>query len=143
MKLHEKDLEIAEALRAGESVESISNRLGLPKSTVYYHIGKMKKAGAIKGFKVSLDYETTKDYQSAFILIALNGTNSKDINEFIDSIRKEKTVSDIYLVSGEWDFIFRVNGTKEEVTDFLSRRLQTMSFVKKTYSMFLLKHFEN
>ena len=101
MKLHEKDLEIAEALRAGESVESISNRLGLPKSTVYYHIGKMKKAGAIKGFKVSLDYETTKDYQSAFILIALNGTNSKDINEFIDSIRKEKTVSDIYSVSGE------------------------------------------
>jgi Lrp/AsnC family leucine-responsive transcriptional regulator len=143
MKLRKKDLDIINLVREGHSTEQIAEKLKIPKSTVYYHLGRMKRAGVIGGFKVSINYKDIEDNQSALILIALNGTNEKDISEFINNIKKETIVRDIYSVSGEWDFVLRLSGAKEQVSDFLSKKLQPMPIIKKTYSLFLLKHFEN
>ncbi len=143
MKLRKKDLDIINLVREGHSTEQIAEKLKIPKSTVYYHLGRMKRAGVIGGFKVSINYKDIEDNQSALILIALNGTNEKDISEFINNIKKETIVRDIYSVSGEWDFVLRLSGAKEQVSDFLSKKLQPMQIIKKTYSLFLLKHFEN
>jgi Lrp/AsnC family leucine-responsive transcriptional regulator len=143
MKLRKKDLDIINLVREGNSTEQIAEKLKIPKSTVYYHLGRMKRAGVIGGFKVSINYKDIEDNQSALILIALNGTNEKDISEFINNIKKETIVRDIYSVSGEWDFVLRLSGAKEQVSDFLSKKLQPMQIIKKTYSLFLLKHFEN
>ncbi len=142
MKLREIDTKILTALRRGEDAKLIAKSLKLPKSTVYYHLGKMKRAGVIRGVRVSMNFEQTGDYQSAAVLVSLTSTSVKDMKTFVGFIQKSKFVSDIYVVSGDWDYLLVISGTKKELNDFLISSLQGTPFVKRTQSLFIIKHIE-
>jgi DNA-binding Lrp family transcriptional regulator len=142
MKIKEKDTQILNAMRKGENVSEIAKRFKLPKSTVYYHLGKLKKEGFIKGVRVSIDYNQIKDQRAAIVLVSLNKTNIKDVKEFEEEIQKSKMVSDIYVVTGDWDFLLIIRGAKEDITKFIMSVVQSLPNVNKTHSLFIMKHSE-
>jgi DNA-binding Lrp family transcriptional regulator len=142
MKIKDLDAKILFELKAGESPETIAQKLKLPKSTMYYHFGKVKKLGFIRGVKVTIDYEQLKDTKEAFILVSLSKTDVKSLQEFEDYIKNTKLLSDAYAVGGDWDYLLVVHGKEEDVTRFLMNYVQTLPNVVKTHSLFVLKHIE-
>ena len=142
MKIKEKDTQILDALRKGEDVNAVAQHFKLPKSTVYYHLAKMKKAGFIKGVRVSMDYEPTSEHRAALVLVSLSKTNLKDVKTFEDEIEKNKMVSDMYGVTGNWDFLLIIHGTKDQITKFIMETVQAMPNVSRTHSLFIMKHLE-
>ncbi|MCL4399083.1 Lrp/AsnC family transcriptional regulator [Candidatus Parvarchaeota archaeon] len=142
MGIKQKDIEILNLLREGKDINSIAEKLKIPKSTVYYHVEKLKKNGVITGFKVSLNYADTKNYKSALILVSLTKTNTKSTASFLDSIKQNKLISDIYSVTGDWDLVLVVNGTKEDVAGMLMKELNTNKNINRTHSLFIVEHLE-
>lgn len=142
MKIKEKDNQIINALRKGEDVNALALRLKLPKSTIYYHLTKLKKAGFIRGVRISMDYERMPEHRAALVLVSLNKTNLKDVHIFEEELQKNKLISDIYGVTGDWDFLLVIHGTKEEITKFIMESIQSLPNVNRTHSLFIMKHIE-
>ena len=142
MQIKEKDSEILNALRRGDGIAEISKALGLPKSTVYYHINKLKRAGFIKGLRVALTYEQTSSKSAAIMLVSLIKSNLKEVVAFEDELQENPLVTDIYSVTGDWDFVLILQGDKDEITKFLRESILSMPNVNRTHSLFIIKHLE-
>jgi DNA-binding Lrp family transcriptional regulator len=140
--MKEKDSEILEALRRGDSIANISKTVGFPKSTIYYHINKLKRAGFIKGLRVALTYDQAGSEGAAIMLVSLIKSNLKDVIAFEDKLQENSLVTDIYSVTGDWDFVLILQGNKDEITKFLRESILSMPNVNRTHSLFIIKHLE-
>ncbi len=142
MKIKDKDSKILNSLRHGDDVNKVAQEFKIPKSTVYYHLNKLKKAGFIKGMRVAMNYEQTSNHGSAIMLVSLNKTNAKDVKVFEDEMQKSALISDLYAVTGDWDFVLILRGNKEELTTFIMDSVQAMPNVNRTHSLFVMRHTE-
>ena len=142
MQIKDTDSKILNALRHGDDVTKVAQDFKIPKSTVYYHLNKLKKAGFIKGVRVAINYEQTKNHGSAMMLVSLTKTNAKDVKTFEDEMQKSTLISDIYAVTGDWDFVLILRGEKEELTNFIMDSVQSMPNVNRTHSLFIMRHTE-
>ncbi len=143
MKLKERDMQFLDLLRSGNSIKEIAKKLNVPSSTVYYHYSKLKKNGFIKGVKVEVNYKELKgNYEKAFILVSLNSVHTSDFEKFFNELMGESIISEVYEVSGDWDFVFLVNGIKENIINFVHEKLQNIPNVKKIQSIFIMKHIQ-
>jgi DNA-binding Lrp family transcriptional regulator len=142
MKLKEIDIELLNLFRSGEKVKAITKKLGIPQSTVYYHYSKLKKNGVITGLKVEMDYDESKVYERAFILVSLNNVHTTDFSKFFHDLKEDKVIKEIFEVSGDWDFILSVSGQKEDIINFVHEKLQNIQNVKKIQSIFIMRHVE-
>ncbi len=142
MKLKEIDVELLDLFKKGEKVKEITKKLNVPQSTVYYHYNKLKKNGFIKGLKVEIDYDESKNYERAFILVSLNSVHTTDFEKFFQDLKEDKVVKEIFEVSGDWDFILSVRGQKEDIINFVHEKLQNLQNVKKIQSIFIMRHVE-
>ncbi len=142
MRIKDKDSKILDALRRGDDVNKVAQDFKIPKSTIYYHLNKLKKAGFIKGIRIAMNYEQTKNHGSAIMLVSLTKTNVKDVKLFEDEMQKSALISDIYAVTGDWDFVLILRGNKEELTTFIMDSVQSMPNVNRTHSLFVMRHTE-
>ncbi|MCL4376172.1 Lrp/AsnC family transcriptional regulator [Candidatus Parvarchaeota archaeon] len=142
MKLKEIDVELLDLFKKGEKVKEITKKLNVPQSTVYYHYNKLKKNGFIKGLKVDMDYDESKIYEKAFILVSLNSVHTTDFEKFFQDLKEDKVVKEMFEVSGDWDFILAVSGQKEDIINFVHEKLQNLQNVKKIQSIFIMRHVE-
>ncbi|MCL4362341.1 MAG: Lrp/AsnC family transcriptional regulator [Candidatus Parvarchaeota archaeon] len=142
MKLKEIDVELLDLFKKGEKVKEITKKLNVPQSTVYYHYNKLRKNGFIKGLKVEMDYDESKIYEKAFILVSLNSVHTTDFEKFFQDLKEDKVVKEIFEVSGDWDFILSVSGQKEDIINFVHEKLQNLQNVKKIQSIFIMRHVE-
>ena len=142
MKLKEIDVELLDLFKKGEKVKEITKKLNVPQSTVYYHYNKLKKNGFIKGLKVEMDYDESKIYEKAFILVSLNSVHTTDFEKFFQDLKEDKVVKEMFEVSGDWDFILAVSGQKEDIINFVHEKLQNLQNVKKIQSIFIMRHVE-
>ncbi len=142
MKLKEIDVELLDLFKKGEKVKEITKKLNVPQSTVYYHYNKLRKNGFIKGLKVEMDYDESKTYEKAFILVSLNSVHTTDFEKFFQDLKEDSVVKEIFEVSGDWDFILSVSGQKEDIINFVHEKLQNLQNVKKIQSIFIMRHVE-
>jgi Lrp/AsnC family transcriptional regulator of lysine biosynthesis len=142
MKLKETDVELLDLFKSGKKVKEITQKLNIPQSTVYYHYNKLRKNGFIKGLKIELDYDESNNYEKAFILVSLKNVHTKDFEEFFLELKEDKVIKEIYEVSGDWDFILSVRGSKEDIINFVHEKLQNLQNVQKIQSIFIMKHTE-
>ncbi len=142
MKLKEIDVELLDLFKKGEKVKEITKKLNVPQSTVYYHYNKLKKNGFIKGLKVEIDYDESRTYEKAFILVSLNSVHTTDFEKFFQDLKEDKVLKEIFEVSGDWDFILSVSGQKEDIINFVHEKLQNLQNVKKIQSIFIMRHVE-
>ncbi len=143
MKLKSKDFEIINLLRHGESVEKIAKKLKAPKSTIYYHVNKLKRGGMIKGLRISFEYGENGENSSAIILVSLDRTSAKEITDFANELKGYgEVVSDVYGIGGDWDFAIFAHGKKEQLESFVQKDLHKLQNIKRTSSLFIMRHLE-
>lgn len=141
MKLKRKDIQIANLLRNTIDIDQVARKLNLPKSTVYYHFDKLLKAGLIRGYKVVLDKSGSSDVNMVFVLIALDKVDQKTKREFYNQLKLHKNIIlDVYGISGGWDFLVSLMGTKGDIEKFLTYDLHGFKHIKKTYTLFVLEN---
>jgi len=142
MKLKEIDVSLLDLFKKGEKVKEITKKLNVPQSTIYYHYNKLKKNGFIKGMKIEMDYDESRTYEKAFILVSLNSVHTIDFEKFLQNLKEDNVVKEIFEVSGDWDFILSVGGQKEDIINLIHEKLQNMQNVKKIQSIFIMRHIE-
>ena len=89
-----------------------------------------------------MDYDESKVYERAFILVSLNNVHTTDFSKFFHDLKEDKVIKEIFEVSGDWDFILSVSGQKEDIINFVHEKLQNIQNVKKIQSIFIMRHVE-
>jgi len=130
-----KDRMIIEELKrdASQSITNLSKKTGLPRTTVSERIRRMVAKQIIKKFTVMLDYEKVGLPITAFILVSFLPNPEISQRQLAKRISEMENVSDVYIVSGEWDLILKVRGkSMEEVGQLIIDRLRGIKGVGKT-----------
>ncbi|MCS7119250.1 MAG: Lrp/AsnC ligand binding domain-containing protein [Archaeoglobaceae archaeon] len=136
-KIDEVDLGILRELQedARKSLKEIAEKVGVAEGTVYNRMNKMKNLGIIKKFIPVLDYHTLGYDITAIIGITAEGGQIVEIEE---EIAKEKNVTAVYDVTGDFDILVVAKFENREKLNEFVKKLLSMKSVKKTYTMLVL-----
>lgn len=136
-KIDEVDLKILRELQedARKSLKEIAEKVGVAEGTVYNRINKLKSLGIIKKFIPVLDYPMLGYDITAIIGITAEGGQIVEIEK---EIAKEKNVTAVYDVTGDFDVIVVAKFENRKKLDEFVKKLLSMKSVKKTYTMLVL-----
>jgi len=120
---------------ARKSLKEISERVGVAEGTVYNRINKMRKIGLIKKFIPVVDYSML-----GYDLIAVIGITAEGgyLTEIEKEIAKEKNVTAVYDVTGDYDIIVVAKFKDRDSLNSFVKRIAGMEKVLKTYTMLVL-----
>lgn len=137
VKIDEIDLNILKELQkdARKSLKEIAEKVGVAEGTVYNRINKMRNMGIIKKFIPILDYSSLGYDITAIIGITAEGGQIVEIEK---EIAKEKSVTAVYDVTGEYDILIVAKFENREKLNEFVKKLLGMKSVKKTYTMLVL-----
>jgi DNA-binding Lrp family transcriptional regulator len=138
--LDEIDAEIIKILQEDcrVSLEYIANKLGVPKSTIYYRIRRLEEEGIIEGYYAKINFEKLgKDFLTITLVRAKyeQGYHEK-VGKKICAI---PGVWGVYFVFGENDFIVMARSKNRD--DYL-RKLETimsMPEIERTNTLIVAK----
>lgn len=136
-KIDEIDIEILRELQenARKSLKEIAEKVGVAEGTVYNRINKMRSAGIIKKFIPVIDYSTFGYDITAIIGITAEGGQIVEIER---EIAKEKNVTAVYDITGDYDILVVAKFENREKLNEFVKKLLGMKSVKKTYTMLVL-----
>ncbi|MFN3384049.1 MAG: Lrp/AsnC family transcriptional regulator [Archaeoglobaceae archaeon] len=137
VKIDEVDMMILKELQedARKSLKEIAEKVGVAEGTVYNRINKLKNSGVIKKFIPVIDYSMLGYELTAIIGITAEGGQ---IVEIEGEIAKEKNVTAVYDVTGDFDILVVAKFESRKSLDGFVKKLLSMKSVKKTYTMLVL-----
>lgn len=143
--ISKKDLLILEILEKNTktSTKEITEKTGIPQTTVHNRIKRMEKMGIIKGYKAILDKKKLGKAIGAYVLITVSypQDTKKDFqSDIAKKIAEMPEVEELSIITGETDIILKlfVNDT-DELNDFVTRKLRTIEGIDKTRTCVILK----
>jgi Lrp/AsnC family leucine-responsive transcriptional regulator len=114
----------------------ISDRTGLPITTVFAKIKRMEKAGLIKGYRAVLNPTQLGASTTAFILASFSSkTGEKRISqrEVAKELASFPEVQEVHIISGEWDIIMKVKAKDvESIGEYVVDKLRLVKGIAKT-----------
>ncbi len=137
VKIDEIDIKILRELQedARKSLKEIAEKVDVAEGTVYNRINKLKKAGVIKKFIPVIDYSYL-----GYDIIAIIGITAEGgyLVEIEKEIAKEKNVTAVYDVTGEYDILVVAKFKNRENLNTFVKKIASMEKVMKTYTMLVL-----
>ncbi|MCD6523209.1 MAG: Lrp/AsnC family transcriptional regulator [Candidatus Diapherotrites archaeon] len=136
--MDKKDLQILRKLQkdASKSIKRLSKELGLPRSTVYDRIKRMREAGIIKGYTVVVDNKLIGNPITIFLLVAYEPNKEVSQRELARKLANIEGVTEVHIVGGEWDILLKVRGRSiEQLGNLILDRIRAMKGVKKTLTI--------
>lgn len=115
IKLDEIDTKIIEILmkNARASLEEISEKLKVSKSTVHYRIRKLKENGIIEGFTTKINYK-----KLGYEIFALSCVKAKyhqqSLENVASKIKELEGVENVYVILGEMDFFVMIRAKDKD-----------------------------
>lgn len=136
------DLKILVRLQkdCSQSLESLSDSVGLSSTSCYRRIRRLESAGIIKAKVAILDERKLGIQVTAFFLVKLD-RDSYDIDRKMQHIlASHPEIQDCYLMTGEFDFVMVAKFRDAiEYTDYTYRFLDTYRDIPiRTYSSTLV-----
>lgn len=137
VKIDSIDIQILKELQddARKSLKEIAESVGVAEGTIYNRINKLKKAGVIKKFIPVIDYSLLGYDIIAVIGITAEGGYMVEIEQ---EIAKEKNVTAVYDVTGEYDILVVAKFKNRENLNEFVKKIAGMEKIKKTYTMLVL-----
>ena len=132
--IDDKDKMILEELEkdARLPTKRIAANLDIPRVTVHTRIEKMKEDGVILGFTVITDYKKIGLPVTAFVFIEFS-SNKITQQDLADRIAEIKNVSEVHLISGEWDILVKLRGKSlDEIGKVVLNKIRNLDGVVKT-----------
>jgi len=115
------------------STKDISRNVKIPRVTVHDRIQKMIKNGIIKSFDVSIDFKKIGLPTEVFIFVSFLPNAEISQRELAKRISKLKRISEVHIISGEYDLLLKVRGKSlEEIGEIVIDRIRNIKGVGKT-----------
>ena len=131
----EKDKKIIEELKKNSrnSTKNIAKNVKIPRVTTHDRIQKLKEKGIIKKFTVNLDYKKMGLQTEMFIFVSFQSGLDISQRELAKRISKIKGISEVHIISGEYDLLLKVRGKSlEEIGKLVVDKLRKLKGVEKT-----------
>ena len=144
--LSKKDETILELLKKNAKFSSreISDKTGIPITTVHNRVKKMEKDGIIRSYSVVLDKKKLGKPVSAFVHVTVtynkpDGTKISQ-EEVAAKISRFPEVEECSIVTGATDIIVKVS-TKDvdDLHNFVINKLREIDGVQNTMTLIVLK----
>lgn len=140
MGLDELDLNILRALQKNPKmhIRDLAEKLNVPKSTVYYRLRELERAGVIEGYRILLNSEKLGfEYPVVTLIRGRYGPKyHEEIGEFLS---KNPYVQAVYYVFGDVDFIIIGKfPCKEKYMEFLEELINS-SFIERSSTTVIAK----
>ena len=115
------------------STKNIANRVKIPRVTVHDRIKKMVERGIIKSFNVTIDYKKIGYSSEVFIFVSFLPNPEVSQRQLAKRIAKLTGVSEVHIISGEYDLLLKVRGKSlEEIGKLVIEKLRQLQGVSRT-----------
>ena len=136
-KIDDVDIALIKELQKDgrRSFREIADKLDVAEGTVYNRVNKLKEEGVIRNFIVDIDYSKLGYDLTTVIGVRVKGGHLPEIEE---KIAKERNVTAVYDVTGEYDAIVVAKFPGRDELNRLVKKLNAMENVERTYTMVVL-----
>ena len=135
-KLDDNDFLIIEALKKDSklSEQKIAKKTGIPMTTVHNRIKKLREKGIIEFFTIRINYKKIGKPIVAYVHVKI--IHGADQKKMLDEIAKIPEVSEVAMVTGEYDLIFKARvASMEELQEIVIKHLRKEKNVGETMTM--------
>jgi len=142
--MDETDIKILRVISTKEthSPSEIHEATGIPESTIYYRLDKLRSEGIIKNDLYDLDHE--KLGLGVTIIVEVVATYKEDYHHKIGNKLSEiEGVSQVYFTMGERDFVVIAHVPSREGVERLISDFESIDEVERTQSKFTITTIKN
>ena len=136
------DRRILAALRANGRLSNakLAETVGLSPTPVWNRVRRLEEEGVITGYTAAIDQKALGLPDTVFIEITLDRHDMAMVQDFGERLARMKEVLEVFLVSGDYDYLARVavDGTAGYEI-FLRERLYSLPGVRHCRSVFTLR----
>lgn len=127
-----------------KTTKELSMVLNLSVTAVYERIKKLEREGVIKKYVALLDRNKIEKAFVVFCHIKLIQHTKDLIHTFESEVVKLEEVSECFHVSGDYDYILKVNvKDMEEFREFMVTKLTGLQHIGSTHSSFMIGEVKN
>jgi len=134
--------ELLDLLRhsARESTADIARQLGIEEARVEALVAELEDEGAIRGYQAIVDWDAVEEERvTAMVELNVELDRETKYTDISARIAKFPEVSDLKLVSGDYDFAVEVSGdSMHDVSMFVSERIAPIPEVTQTVTHFVM-----
>jgi DNA-binding Lrp family transcriptional regulator len=126
---------------ARESTADIARQLGMEEAAVEALIAELEDEGVLRGYQAIVDWDEFGDDEQVTAMVELNVELDRETKytDISARIAKFPEVSDLKLVSGDYDFAVEVVGeSMHDVSMFVSERIAPIPEVTQTVTHFVM-----
>jgi len=121
---------------ARTSYTQIAKRLGISETSVRNRVKTLMKEGVLKGFTVRTCPEKLGKAITAMVGVDIGGETTPEITDKLAGI---KEVSDLYVITGEFDLLLRVICENISRLDEILEEIRSHDFVEGTRTFVVLR----
>jgi len=121
---------------ARTSYTQIAKRLGVSETSVRNRVKALLKEGVLKGFTVRTCPEKLGKAITAMVGVDIGGETTPEITDKLANI---KEVSDLYVITGEFDLLLRVICENMSRLDEILEEIRSHDFVEGTRTFVVLR----
>jgi Lrp/AsnC family leucine-responsive transcriptional regulator len=140
------DAKILRALVANAKISTadLAESVGLSTSPCWQRVRRLEADGYIRGYSAKLDQYKLGATEIVFVEVSLERHNQDALREFGRIIKELDEVLEVFLTSGEHDYLLKVavTGTRGYEA-FLTNKLSKIPGIRQTRSSFALRCLKN
>jgi len=121
---------------ARTSYTEVARQLGTSETTVRNRVKALMKEGVLKGFTVRTCPEKLGKTVTAMVGVDIGGETTPEITNKLANI---KEVSDLYVITGEFDLLLRVICENISRLDEILEEIRSYDFVEGTRTFVVLR----
>jgi len=118
----------------------LAEKVGLSQSACSRRVAQLEKSGVIEGYQAVISNKAIGHPVTSIIHITLSGQSVSILKEFENAVKKCPYIVACFLMSGESDYIIRVNAKDMEDFETIHRQwLSTLPHVTRIQSSFAMR----
>ena len=118
------------------TAREISDRTGLPVTTVFAKIKRIERLGLVKGYHAVLNARELGAGTTAFVLASFAAKSEERIvsqRKVAKEIASFSEVQEVHIISGEWDILIKVKAKDvDSVGKYVVDKLRLVKGIEKT-----------
>jgi Lrp/AsnC family leucine-responsive transcriptional regulator len=147
VKIDRFDQEILRILQENCKISNtaLAKKIGLTPPATLERVKKLEKEGFILGYQAILNKKKLGKGLACLIALDLEHHNKRKVFESVEeSLKKVAEIENIYLVTGRYDYLIKVNlRDVEELREFVVKKLTKIEFIDKVETFIAISSMAN
>lgn len=146
VKLDELDMKLLGLLQADskKTTKEYANKLGLSVTAVYERIKRLERNGVIDKYVALVNRKSVNRAFTVLCHVKLMQHIKEFVLQFERQVHKLEEVTECYHISGDYDYILKINvSDMEAYRDFMVTKLTAIAHIGSTQSSFVINEVKN